>query len=114
MPEWALLGPGLGTFVASYGGAVLAALQMSFSGGSDIADWLYAPIVGPFVLAGMSDGVPEAQAVFSLLGIAQAAGIALLIAGLAINRRAAQAGPSVTAVPLVAPNAGGLALSGRF
>jgi hypothetical protein len=107
MPEWALLGPGLGLFAVTYLSSVLAALELAGE-----ADWLYAPVVGPLVLS--ADSTDEGQALLVALGICQAGGLGMMIAGLAINRRAGQTQPSVAAVPLVGPNLAGLAAAGRF
>ena len=116
MPELALLVPGAIAFVNTYGGAVLAAIETEIIfGGSEITDWLYVPCVGPFVLVGYADGVPDAQAVFFALGLFQTASLAFIVTGLAINRRAGrEEEEAVSVAPFVSPTASGLAVSGRW
>ena len=117
MPEFALLVPGAIAFVNTYGGAVLAGLQLDvrFGSSSELTGWLYVPVVGPFVLVGFADGVPGAQAAFFTLGLFQTAGLAFLIAGLAHNRQAGpREQPDVAIAPFATPTASGLSVAGRF
>lgn len=113
MPTWPLLVPGLAAFVVSYGTAAFAGAIVLSGGPSDQAGWLFAPIVGPFVLAADATG-PDDVALFIALGVAEAAGIALMIAGLAINRRAAPSEDAVSFVPILGPELAGLSARGRF
>ena len=114
MPSWELLAPGLGAFVSTYGGALYAAMtiDLSFGGTDDVTGWLYAPVIGPFVLAANSD--PEGAALFTVLGVVQGAGLGFLIAGLAINRRAGQDDAALSIAPMLAPGEAGLVAAGRF
>ncbi len=113
MPTWPLLVPGLAAFVVSYGTAAFAGAIVLSGGPSDQAGWLFAPIVGPFVLAADASG-PDDVALFIALGVAEAAGIALMIAGLAINRRAGPSEDAVSVVPLLGPDLAGVAAHGGF
>jgi len=106
MPQWPILVPGLAAFVNTYGGAVLAGAETG-------EGWLYVPILGPLVLAG-NTGSGGAQAVFALTSIFQAAGLACIIIGLAINRHAAPDEPQARIAPVVVPGGGGLSVAGRF
>ena len=113
MPTWPLLVPGLVAFVTTYGSAASAGAILLAGGVTEAGAWLLAPIVGPLVMAEQMRS-PEDVALFIALGVAQAAGLALAIAGLAINRRASTDGPAVSLTPLVAPALAGLAAVGRF
>ena len=121
MPSWELFVPGAIAFVNTYGGAVLAAVQVSIRfGGSEVTDWLYVPVVGPFVLTGMASevGATESAAVFALLGVFQAAGLVFMTLGLAIDRHAGAPadvqGVQVAFAPFVSPTGAGFAMDGRF
>lgn len=114
-PTWALLGPGLGAFISTYGGSVLAGAEMALTYGTDeVTAWLFVPVVGPWVLVGYADGIVEAQLGFALLGLAQTAGAALMVAGLAINARAGDEEVTLSVAPMLAPGSAGLSALGRF
>lgn len=114
-PTWALLGPGLGAFVSTYGAALLAGVEIELSYGTDEESaWLFVPVIGPWVLVGYADGSVDAQLGFALLGLAQTAGAALMIAGLAINARAGDDEVVVSFAPIAAPGSAGLSAVGRF
>lgn len=107
MPTWPLLVPGLAAFVVTYGSSATAGAVLLSDGITEEGTWLLVPIVGPLVLAGqVSD--PGGVAMFVALGVAQAAGIALIIAGLALNRRAGQGDDDEASLaPWVSPEGGG-------
>lgn len=110
-PTWQMLIPGLSLTIASYGGSAFVALTAPYvahsTGGS--RDWFFVPIIGPFVLAGSSPGM-ESQLNMIWLGTSQLVGIALTIAGLAIEHRES----GVVVAPNVAPDVAGLSVSGTF
>ncbi len=116
MPQWAILAPGLAAFASTYGSSVAAALtvDLSYRGGGSVASWLYAPVVGPWVVAAAARGNAGAQAIFALLGIFEAAGLACIIIGLAINRHAGPAQPMARIAPIPLPGGAGLGAMGRF
>lgn len=113
MPTWPILVPGLVAFLTTYGSSAAAGAILLAGGVTDSGAWLLAPVVGPLVMAEQMHS-PEDVALFIALGVAQAAGLAVMIAGLAINRRASSDAPAVSLTPLVAPELAGLAASGRF
>lgn len=116
MPSWQLLAPGLAAFISTYGAAVYTAAQLDLAGFSgEIIDWLYIPVVGPFMIAGESND-DFATAAFVALGIVQAAGLGLIVAGLAINRNADHDGDVVTlhVAPMLGSGQAGLMAVGRF
>lgn len=82
---WAI-GTGAGIFAATYGSSVLmgwASQKMSESGSTDGAA-LYIPIAGPFIfLNKRGSRNPEEVALFALSGVAQAAGLGLIVFGIA-------------------------------
>lgn len=111
MPTWPILVPGLAAFVVTYGSSAVAGAVLIADGITEEGAWLLTPIVGPLVLsADLAD--PGDVALFVALGVAQAAGIALIIAGLALNSRAGT--DEVALVPLVSPSIAGLAARGSF
>jgi len=115
-PTWALLIPGLAAFFAPYISGVLAAMAVLSSGSSSEAEWLFAPVVGPFVLAGEAT-FEEDIALFAIMGVAEAVGLGLIIAGLAINRYGGgdeDARDDVSVVPLLGPGLAGVGVTGSF
>ncbi len=115
-PSWQFLAPGLAAFVSTYGAAVLTAAQFEFAGVShEIIDWLYIPVVGPFLIAGEShdDGATVA---FVALGVVQAAGLGFIAAGLAINRHAGSNDGEISlhVAPMLGSGQAGLMAVGRF
>lgn len=120
MPEWWILVPGLAAFVGTYFGAAVSGTKVlglvfsyppSSRGGTA---WGFVPLVGPWILEGRAHGDAAAQAEFALYGIFQAAGLACIVIGLAIDRHAAPDEPQAWVAPLIAPGAGGLSVAGRF
>ncbi|MCB9592458.1 MAG: hypothetical protein H6719_06980 [Sandaracinaceae bacterium] len=114
-PMWPVLVPGIAAFAVSYVTAAFAGAILLASSVDD-GGWLLVPVIGPFVLA--PDRTPENTALFITMGLSQGIGLALLIAGLAINRRDlhrddAEAA-SVSVVPLASPDLLGAAALGRF
>jgi hypothetical protein len=115
MPSWEFLAPGLAAFVSTYGGAVLTAAEFNLSGYSGgVIDWLYAPVIGPFVIAGESDD-DFATTAFVVLGIVQAASLGLIVTGLAINRHANHDDDvAIHVAPMLGSGQAGLMATGRF
>lgn len=114
-PTWALLVPGLAAFFAPYISGVLAALAVLSSSSGSQAEWLFAPVIGPFVLAGEARSEDDI-ALFAVMGIAEAVGLGLIIAGLALNRRGGDDEPErdVSVVPLLGPGLAGVGVTGGF
>jgi hypothetical protein len=82
---------------------------------------LFVPLVGPFIAIGTLNAEGVGTALLMIDGLAQTAGLAMLIAGVAAKkdvfvRDFSMGGHKVTveAQPLVGYNAGGLSLTGTF
>jgi len=113
-PTWALLIPGMAAFLAPYVIGVMAAIVVLGSGPSSEAEWLFAPVIGPLVLAGQDGRDEDSIALFASMGVAEAIGLGLMIAGLAINRYGGDDDEDVSVVPLLGPGLAGASVAGRF
>jgi hypothetical protein len=110
------------TFGVSWGIAasiafVLSTSNCSGSGCNNNADYLWIPIAGPLVVAA-SDSGSDGSGIFILWSAAQAAGLAMFIIGMmghdVMEYRVAQRGPTLHLTPLLAREAGGMALTARW
>ena len=108
------------TFGVSWGIAatisVLATCGSSSSNCSDVQNYLWIPVVGPTLYATRSSG--ESDSFFILWSGGQAAGLLMLIIGLAghdvMEYRVAGGGPTLQLTPLLARDTSGWALTARW
>ncbi len=117
-PRWGLVAGGAATFGATYFISILiAAIGTDVSGGANPFWPQYIPVVGPFIQIGVLP-LATVGVYCTLLGLAQAAGVAMFIAGFAAPHKSlvrdALTKNQLMIVPFVSPTANGLALSGRF
>jgi hypothetical protein len=98
--------------------AVLAGIAMDDGGDDgDAFAPLFAPVVGPFIAISTLEAESLGTAILVLDGIAQAGGLAMLIAGIAAQESVyVRVGPmgKVRIDPLVGKEGGGAAFSGQF
>jgi hypothetical protein len=109
------------TFGVSWG--IAASISFILAGstcaGSDCAaaDYLWIPVAGPLIVAGRDSG-SNGSSIFILWSAAQAAGLAMFIIGMmghdVMEYRVAQRGPTLNLMPLLAREAGGMALTARW
>ena len=82
-PRWVLVGVGAGVFAVSYG--VSAFVGATTTGATDVDHsgyaWMYVPLVGPFVTAGVAPLKRDEKVTIPLLGVAQVIGLGLAAAG---------------------------------
>ncbi|TXH22701.1 MAG: hypothetical protein E6Q99_08810 [Elusimicrobia bacterium] len=116
--------PRIGLAIA--GGAVFGGLYLASTIVASFIDdkSLAVPIVGPFIEMGMlasasgssssSSSLAPVQFALFMNGLAQAAGVAMLIAGLATKQKVALYRPRFCVSPYTAQAGGGLVASGRF
>jgi len=110
-PTWAALIPGLAAFLVPYVTGALAAAMVLAGGSSDDVALLFVPVGGAFYFADQVSDDGD-KALFAAMGISELAGAALIVLGLAMNRRPDTF--EVSIAPLVAPGLAGLSARGRF
>jgi hypothetical protein len=122
-PRRGLVIAGAITFGVSWGVAAAGSFGFATSGCSssecsEIADYLWLPIVGPTVVAATEAGDEGADGIFYLWTAAQAAGVVMLVIGLighdVPEYRVARRGPTLQLAPLFARDANGMALTARW
>lgn len=106
------------TFGVSYFISILiAAIGQDLSGASNPFWPQFIPVVGPFIQMGVTP-LATVAVYCTFLGLAQAGGLAMFIAGLAAPRtylvRDAYTKNNLQFTPFVTPTSSGFALSGRF
>ena len=89
----------------------------SYDGNRYTALWI--PVAGPFIQAGSSNNASGDREIFILDGLAQAAGVTMLVLGLAFPRHILVRNDLISVSFLPAPmkvghDGGGLGLVGRF
>jgi len=114
--------PRIGLAIA--GGAVFGGIYLASTVVASFIDdkSLAVPIVGPFIEMGMlasasgssSSSLAPVQFALFMNGLAQAAGVAMLIAGLATKQKVALYRPRFCVSPYTAQAGAGLVASGRF
>lgn len=114
--------PRIGLAIA--GGAVFGGIYLASTVVASFVDdkSLAVPIVGPFIEMGMlasasgssSSSLAPVQFALFMNGLAQAAGVAMLIAGLATKQKVALYRPRFCVSPYTAQAGAGLVASGRF
>jgi hypothetical protein len=79
---------------------------------------LFAPVVGPFIAMATTNSEGVGTLVLAIDGIAQAGGLAMLIAGCAAQKsvfvRTGPMGEQMTITPMIGKDANGFALTGSF
>jgi hypothetical protein len=105
------------SFGVLYGGAlVIAAVggDLYRAGETDVnVSAMWIPVGGPFLQASRSES-STAKMLFGLGGLGQTAGAIMLIYGLTTPKTLLVRNDQLSVGPLVAPNASGLSVSGRF
>ncbi len=122
-PRWNVIVGGATLFGAPYFAGVFATMGADVGHNTNF-DALYIPIVGPFITAGQlfsaSSGtlLPSFNngvgAIFIVDGIAQVAGAAMFITGLAVPRKRRVDNPSIHVQPVVGRTMTGVGLGGTF
>ena len=121
--RFGLVGGGLVALGMPYGiGALCASAWPEVPG----SDWLYAPVIGPWVAFAQNDCAPDDSdcgaimvlrgVLYVLSGLAQAGGVGLMGEGLLMTTEAAETPPEAAwaILPLASPEHAGLGIAGTF
>ena len=116
-PRWGLFFSGLGVFAAT------SLINLGIGLGTELGT-LAIPLYGPFYIGGVAltcrgSGLCGVVGLAGFLlvvdGLAQVAGLTMMIVALAARREVeVRDEPSASVVPLMLPGGGGLAVAGRF
>jgi hypothetical protein len=123
-----LIWSGLTMFAVSYSVAVISGAAVNNTCTSNNCDyslggrnWLFAPLVGPFIamgdIQGTSAGQATARALLALDGLVQVGGAAMLVIGLVLNSTSqapAVAARRIHLMPFATATSTGLAAFGHF
>ncbi|MBW2455392.1 MAG: hypothetical protein JRI68_12810 [Deltaproteobacteria bacterium] len=121
--RFGLIGGGLVALGVPYGIGALCAEAWPEVPGSD---WLYAPVIGPWVAFAQNDCAPDDEGCGAIMvlrgilyvvsGVAQAGGVGLVGEGLFMTTEAEETAPeaSWTVLPMASPEHAGLGIFGTF
>ena len=116
-PRWVFVGIGAGVFAVSYGVSVF--VGATSQGVTDVDHsgyaWMYVPLVGPFVTAGVAPLKRDEKVTIPLLGVAQVIGVGLAAAGFVFPKtKETPSGVSAAFVPGGPQGSAGAMVVGTF